>query len=227
MKIIVNFIIWFGLLIWTTALTGQRASEAGIFLGASNYQGEFSPAPVAFNETRPAIGLVYTQFLDPNWGITGMISYGRITGRDSNLSLDIQRDRNWAFQTGLLEFATSVQYQPWGAPRLNAAGLFFPRFSPYVAAGLGVAFANNTVTVPSEGREIAPEPDAKSVFVTLPVSLGLRFVWSERLTFIGEFGQRAVFSDYLDGVSLRGDPTTNDWFYRFGLGITYTLMAEY
>lgn len=227
MKLNIKVIFWILWMLGAASASGQRAAETGIFLGASNYQGEFSPTFLFMKETRPAFGLLYNRFIDPNWCISGALSLGRIGGSDSNLSPETQRYRNYSFRAGLLELAVNVQYHPWGKPRLNAAGLFFPRVSPYIASGIGVAFAEAKISSLSTQNIVSPEPDDQNTFFSIPMTLGLRFVLSERLTLTGEFSQRAVFSDYLDGVSQRGNPETNDWYSRFGLGITYTLMAEY
>lgn len=227
MKRNIKAIFWILWMLGATSAIAQRATEAGIFLGASNYQGEFSPSFLFLKETRPAFGVLYNRFLDPNWCISGGLSFGRISGSDAHLSPETQRYRNWSFRAGLLELAANVQYHPWGKPRLNAAGLFFPRLSPYVASGIGVAFAEAKISSLSTQNTVSPESDDKNTFFSIPMTLGLRFVCSDRLTLIGEFSQRAVFSDYLDGVSQRGNPETKDWYSRFGLGLTYTLMAEY
>ncbi len=210
-----------------SVLWGQRSTELGLFVGASNYQGDLAKSPVSFNETSPAIGIVYQHFLDRNWGVKAAINYGKISGRDSNLGPDIQRYRDWVFSANLLEIAGHMQYHPFGKARYDPRGQLVRSLSPYASAGLGMAFARSEVTALEGSRLKVDEPNGRSSFIVIPISAGLRYVMTERLTLTGEFGQRAVFSDFLDGVSNNGNPDAKDWYMFFGLGLTYTLVAEY
>lgn len=206
---------------------GQRATEVGVFFGASNYQGDFAKSPISFNETNLAYGLVYQRFIDPQWGVKGSLTFGKISGSDRNLDPVILKDRDWSFQTNIAEIAGHFQFHPWGKARLNQVGRLQRHISPYASLGLGLAFAEAKLDVPADDLVRSREPDDRSVFFSVPVSAGIRYVMSEKLTINAEFGQRATFSDYLDNVSRNGNPDTNDWYMFFGLGLTYSLMAEY
>lgn len=209
------------------ALHSQRSAEVGVFLGGANYQGDFSQTPISLNETGPAFGVVYQRFFDPMWGIKGSAVYGRISGSDSNLSPDIQRYRNWAFRANVFEVAGHMQFHPWGQARYDQVGYFNSHVSPYVSVGLGLSVANAKVSAPEDEKFKLPEPDDRSVFLAVPISAGLRYVMTPKLTLTAEFGQRAIFSDFIDGVSSFGNPDGKDWYMFFGLGLTYTLIAEY
>jgi len=206
---------------------GQRSTEVGVFLGASNYQGEFSKSPVSMNETNAAFGLVYQRFIDPQWAVKGSLNFGKISGSDRNLDPIILKDRDWSFQTSITEVAGHLQFHPWGKARFDQVGGLQKHLSPYASLGLGLAFAKAKLEVPADDRVRSQEPDDRSVFFAVPVSVGLRYVMSKKLTLNAEFGQRATISDYLDGVSRNGNPDLNDWYMFFGLGLTYSLMAEY
>jgi hypothetical protein len=210
-----------------TAASAQRTADAGLFVGVSNYQGDFALSPMSINETHVAYGALYQYFLNPQWGIKGSLSYGRISGKDSNLGTSIQAHRNWSFESGVLELAGHLQFHPWGNARYDDFGMFKRHVSPYVSLGAGLAFANARVTTPNDDKFLLPEADDRSVFFAVPISLGLRFVMTERLTLTGEIGQRATFSDYLDGVSKYGNANAKDWYMFAGIGLSYTLFAEY
>lgn len=206
---------------------GQRASEVGVFLGASNYMGEFAKSPISFNETHAAFGVVYQRFIDPQWGVKGSLTFGKISGSDRNLDSRILKDRDWSFQANLTEVAGNLQFHPWGKARFNQVGQLQKHFSPYASLGLGLAFANARLDVPADDLVRSREPDNRSVFFSVPVAAGIRYVMTEKLTLNLEYGQRATFSDYLDSVSRNGNPDHKDWYMFFGFGLTYSLMAEY
>lgn len=209
------------------AAYGQRAAEIGVFLGAANYQGEFSKTPISFNETNAAFGVVYQRFIDPQWGVKGSATLGKISGSDRNLDPVILKDRDWSFQTNIFEVAGHLQFHPWGKARYNQVGALQRHVSPYVSLGLGLALADAKLQVPADDLVRSREPDDRGVFFSIPVSAGLRYVMSKKFTINAEFGQRATISDYLDSVSRNGNPDRKDWFMFFGLGLTYSLMAEY
>lgn len=206
---------------------GQRSAEVGVFLGASNYQGDFAKSPVSFNETNAAFGLAYQRFIDPQWAIKGSATFGKISGSDRNLEPIILKDRDWSFQSNIFEVAGHLQFHPFGKARYNQVGRLQKHLSPYASLGLGLAFADSKLEVPTDDLVRSREPDDRSIFFAVPISAGLRYVMSEKLTLTAEFGQRATFSDYLDGVSRNGNPDYKDWYMFFGFGITYSLMAEY
>ncbi len=206
---------------------GQRATEAGIFFGASNYQGDMAETPVSFSETNFAYGAFYQRFLNPQWGIRGSLTVGRISGKDSNLGPEIQRDRDWTFYANIWEFAGHIQFYPWGRTRFNPTGFLQRHFTPYASVGLGLTFANDKISAPGDEKFKVAETADRNMFFSVPVSVGLRYVMTNRLSLHAEFGQRAVFSDYLDGISKNGNPGAGDWYMFAGLGLTYTFMAEY
>jgi len=209
------------------ALFSQRSSEVGLFLGGANYQGDFSKTPISLNETGPAFGILYQRFFDPMWAIKGSAVYGRISGRDSNLGPEIQRYRDWTFRANVFEVAGHMQFHPWGQARYDQVGFFNSHFSPYVSVGLGLSYANAKVRTPEAEKSKLPEPDDRNVFLAVPISAGLRYVMTPKLTLTAELGQRAVFSDFIDGVSSFGNPNGKDWYMFFGFSLTYALMAEY
>ncbi len=214
-------------LLAATAAFGQRSAEAGMFFGVSNYQGDFAKNPVSLNETGMSVGAVYQYFVDPKWGVKGSFTYGQISGKDSNLGGPPLRYRGWAFRAGIWELAGHVQYHPFGKARQDPAGRLQKSVSPFASLGLGMAYTARKLTVPFEDRALAAEPGARSIFLVMPISAGVRYVASENVTLTAELGQRATFSDYIDGVSKYGNSKARDWYMFFGIGVTYTLMAEY
>jgi hypothetical protein len=206
-------------------LGAQKASDWGILLGASAYQGDLSALPSLMAESRPMLGLVYDYFLDKNLAVRGMVLAGGLSGDDRHRGSNF--GRSWAFSAPLLEMSVQLQYHPWGKARYNQIGFFQRHLSPYVSLGLGMAYVKATLRTPPADAVLFPEPGARNVFVAMPMSGGLRYVISPQFSLFGELGARNVFSDYLDGVSDNASTMYNDWYLTGGLGLTYNIFAQY
>jgi hypothetical protein len=212
--------------LWLAAfsLSAQQSSEVGLFLGGANYMGDLAPWPLAFNETNFAFGGHYRFMFEPRLGIKGSVTLGRLSGNDANVPRN--RERGWRMEAGIFEAALQAEWHPWGRPRYDNAGIFTPRLSPFISAGLGLALASANVTVPAHEKLRFPEPGDKSAFIVMPVSAGLRYDLSEFLLISGEIGLRSTFSDYLDGLSDYLDSRHKDYYIFGGISILYMIDAE-
>lgn len=217
------------LLILPFSALSQRSSEAGLFIGVSNYMGDLAPAPLAANETNLAFGGHYRYMLNPKTGVKGSVSYAKLSGSDANIPLADPRPgvRRWEMETGLLEAALQMEWHPLGSSRFNNAGVYQRQLSPFIGAGLGLAFGDAEVKVPEDDQARFPEADDKSAFIVFPVTLGIRFDLSESLILTGEFSVRGTFTDYLDGISQSGNPDANDHYMFGGVSILYLIEADY
>ncbi|MBK7871253.1 MAG: hypothetical protein IPJ74_11540 [Saprospiraceae bacterium] len=211
------------LLIFPLLLTAQRSKEVGAFVGVSQYQGDLAPSPIAANETKPAIGGAYRYLFNSNFGIRGTATWGKYSGQDRNRIGFIEGERDWSVSGSILELAVHSEWNFFGTTRYNNTGLYARQYSPFISVGLGVALANMDLIVPSDDRNKIPEPDATSTFLVVPISAGLRLDITEDFVVTAEFGSRAIFSDYLDGVSKNGNPKTNDWYFFTGISLFYVL----
>ncbi|HKK79099.1 MAG TPA: DUF6089 family protein, partial [Phaeodactylibacter sp.] len=202
---------------------GQRSTEAGLFLGVSNYMGDLSPTPIAANETQFAFGGHYRYMLNDKLGLKASVAFAKISGADVNKPVvnPNPNPRRFSMEAGLLEFAIQGEWHPLATPRFDNAGLYTRQCSPYVGFGLGLIFAEAEVQAGNNSKVQFPEPDDASAFIALPMTLGMRFDIGEYLILSGEFGLRVTFSDYLDGVSQNGNPETNDHYFMGGISVLY------
>ncbi len=221
--------LFVALFLMALCLYGQRSSEAGIFLGVSNYMGDLSPRPLAANETNFAFGGQYRYMFEPRFGLKGSVSLGKISGEDANVPrapVNGQPPRQWKMEAGVFEVAMQAEWHILGKPRYNQVGLFVPHASPFISAGLGLTLAEAEVSVPLLDKTRFPEPNDQSAFIVFPLSVGLRFDIAEYLLVAGEFGVRATFSDYLDGLSKSLNSTHNDYYLFGGFTFLYLIDAE-
>ncbi len=209
------------------ASSAQSSSELELLLGFSSYSGDLQPGPFAFRQVNPAGGLKYRYFFNRKFAFSAGANYGKISGDRLDVPTFVNKEETVEMEAGLLEVAANVEYYLRGGPRYNNAGLFIERWSPYFSLGLGLAFADAEVTTGPEysgGR--FPENDDRSTFLVIPLSGGIRLDYNEHWTVSFNIGTRAVFSDYLDGVSQNANPDVNDWYWFGGISIIYFLQGE-
>lgn len=210
----------------TTILFSQRSKEAGIFLGVSNYQGELAPSPIAASETRLAIGGIYRLLYEKHVAVKASATWTRLSGSDRNRPDFYQGDRDWKMKNSLIELAVHAEWHPFSTNRYDENGLFKRQYSPFLSLGLGAVFSDIDLDVPSDERYKIPEPKAITTFLVVPISAGIRFDITEDFLLAAEFGSRATFSDYLDGISENGNSKTNDWYFFAGVSFIFVLEEK-
>ncbi|MBT8221056.1 MAG: outer membrane beta-barrel protein [Bacteroidia bacterium] len=208
-----------------TMCTGTvKAQELsfGIYAGAFNYQGDLVEGLIEIKETQPAFGLFGKYLMFRDLAISGNVFFGKISGDDAN-SEELSM-RGLSFESNLVEGAVTLEYHPIGQGRFNSRGDFLKSISPYVYAGVGFTFGEPEVTGFSQGAE-----DLNNTTTTrlgIPFGLGVQWTFNEKLYVALEGGTRMIFDDYLDGVSISGNPDANDWYVTAGLKVGFYLSGE-
>ncbi|MEN0004854.1 MAG: DUF6089 family protein [Bacteroidota bacterium] len=221
----ITTLAFFALLLMTIQLDAQKSSDVGVSLGFMNYQGDFAESPVSLSETNFAFGATYRYFFTPQYGVRANILYGTLSGADSNK--DENTTRNWSFETNLLEISVIGEWHPIGSIKLNSMGELEPQFSPYGFIGLGMAFGESEITTPPDDNSVLPEPDDRSSFFSIPIGLGVRYDASKYFMISAEFGTRATFNDYLDGIGdLYTSQEGNDWYLFGGINISFLISSD-
>ena len=202
----------------------QTSFEAGIFGGGTMYYGELSNQHGTFEELGYAVGVSSRYMLNRNFGVKASIGLMQLTGSDETAT---HTSRNWRMKNDIIELAATFEYHPIGQGRRNLVGRFNRnQFSPYVLFGAGVSLGEAVVTTPLKDAALFPESGSTNNFVILPIGLGIRLDLSKYALLSFEFGKRAVFSDYIDGVSTNGNKSTNDWYAFGGIHIGILIDAE-
>ena len=204
----------------------QSSSEVGLFLGGTNYYGEVAKDHGSAEEIGLAAGIMGRYMLNRTMGLKGIAGLVKLKGKD--ITSGIHVERNWEIENDLVELSVQFEYFPAGKGRRNFVGRFNQyRLSPYFFFGGGVAIGTPKVFVPERDKDLFPESENQpDNFVILPIGGGLRFDLNQYCILSVEFGKRMVFSDYLDGISINGDSTTNDWYAFGGLMISILLNAQ-
>lgn len=215
------------MLILLTGVRAQQASfwEAGILLGGSAMGGDLvDPNTGSLNDAHFAYGVMARKYFQPNFAMRFNLLRSRLSANDDRY--ERLNYRGFRSQTPLTELSLDFEWDILGHRRGvdgSAGGI-----SPYIYAGLGMAIIDPKASFTVDNRQVQADKNADlpgSVF-TVPIGAGLRFNASPNWTLALDLGLRPTFSDYLDGVSLAGNPDKNDWYGIGSFQVWYRLTSK-
>lgn len=216
------------LMLLPLGLVAQNKVEAGLFIGQASHGGDLvEPDFFYFENSQLAFGVFARVFLSENVSLRGNLLFSRLEGDDANYSDDFFRARrNASFESPLTEFSVVAEYEPLAQKRITDDAAFKKIVSPYFFLGLGAAFINpdtdfsqsNTSGVSQDQNE-----DISNTQLIIPFGFGVKYDLSQNVKIGVELGARPTFTDYLDGVSISGNPDNNDWFHFLGLTLSTEL----
>ena len=189
----------------SNAFSYAQQIDVDLFGGISNYQGDLQPVFLTLNLTKPAGFIVIKYGLTEKIFVRGGFAISSLEGDDQK-NRDYLQSRNLSFRSGLREYHLGIEY------RLVKPENYL--LTPYVFAGVGVYQFNPYTTYQgqqyflqpfgTEGQGLSKYPEKKIYSLTqLCLPYGAGFKWQVNCNFnVGfEFGQRKLFTDYLDDVS--------------------------
>ncbi len=222
------FLIIVGFFISPTS--SQAQYEAGIFAGASNYQGDLADGTIIWRETQLSFGALFRYTPSRFWTLRAHYIQGDVQASDYNSSKIEIRQRGFKFKSAIREFAAIGEFNFLGKTN-DVANDFSFMINPYLFAGVGVALTTGTPVAPEDTKPYPfPEVGAKSSFLTVPIGIGVKIQPTPTISLGLEWGARTVFSDRLDGVSIVTSDVRsrgNDWYMFGGLTVTYLFNSQY
>jgi hypothetical protein len=194
------------------SLYGQRVSDYGIFAGVSSYFGDINPNRFLYSPL-PAGGLFYRYNLNPREALRTNVFFGGLRGNDLDFKNSFQQARAASFSGTVGELALQFEFN------------FFPystegkrwNFTPYFAAGGGVAFVN-TVSF--------------TYVPVIPFSFGIKVNVYKNIGLEAEYGFRKTFYDNFDGLKDLIAPSdvgwihNNDWYTFTGIAVTWKIYNK-
>src|SRR5450759_2066976 len=209
MKRIHWFLLFFCL---SLSLSGQRNSDYGVFAGVSSYLGDINTNRLLYSPL-PAGGIFYRYNLHPRQALRTSIFFGGLRANDLDFKNSFQTARaasfsgtvgEWAlqFEFNFLPFTT--QGKPWD-------------FTPYFAAGAGIAFINTTTF---------------TYVPVIPFSFGFKVNIYKNMGLEAEYGFRKTFYDNFDGLKDLVAPSdfawihNNDWYSFAGVAVTWKIYSK-
>jgi|APTNR8051073442_1049403.scaffolds.fasta_scaffold00213_25 hypothetical protein len=209
-------------------LSAQPRFEAGAMLGLANYQGDLVEETVPlFKEGSLGGGIMGRYVFTYALAVRANLMLGKITGDDYNYDNEFRRRRGAQFSSSIFELSVVGEWEPLGQWRYLSRGAGFKKLiSPYVFAGLGFTFTNPKTDFSRADFDdvklaamIERDQNARyfKTRISTPIGFGVKFDLSEYWVAGVEFGMRYPFTDYLDGVSLSGNPDKKDWYQFSGI----------
>lgn len=196
--------------------------EIGAGLSALTYEGDFNGN--LFKSPQP-MGMVLARYhLNPMMDVRFSVGYGHLKGNSGDVETyypqesDAMEKAYYDFNRQLLDIAIAYEYNifPYGTGR-DVRGT--RRFTPYIYIGLGSSYASGS--------------DSPSVVTAhVPLGIGMKFKFGERVNIGIDWGIRFSLSDKLDGVA---DPygikssglfKNTDCYSGLGLSCTYSFSAK-
>jgi hypothetical protein len=201
--------------------------EFGVAAGLFLYQGDLTPTKTGSYKTPgPAIQLSASRVFTSSFSFRAQISWGNLKGNDSRYEPEWRKERNFNFQTPLVELSGVMV---WQAPDL------VKNLRPYVLAGAGLSYLNihrdysrfNTEffsTEPSvlSGLAVDAAHATPRVLPVVPIGAGLRYQLKGKFSITAESIYRITNTDYLDGFSHAANPALKDHYISHTLGLLYS-----
>lgn len=177
------------LLLFITLL-GQKVSaqeyeyEIGGALGTSFYMGDANKSKL-FQNSHLATGVVFRYNRNFRWAYKGNLLIGGVSGDTRKSGNVFPKGENASFSRTFYELGGQVEYNFFHySDKFQYLGT--RRFSPYLFTGLGMTYGSGD----------------KSFFgVNLPLGIGLKYKWKDRLNLGFEFSFRKLFGDSFDVTS--------------------------
>ncbi|MDO8366342.1 MAG: DUF6089 family protein [Saprospiraceae bacterium] len=211
--------------------------EIGAGTGLGAYDGELQNAGAnpGSLELKPSFSAHLRYNLRNNFAARLGFLYSGLSGDDQNFQEPAwHKTRAFSFEGPVVELSLQAELYPFGlykAGKRKKSGLSKNRklVAPFVSVGIGGAFfqPKNNWNDANDHGGVSPSLiqtdiiEAKNASMSIPMGLGFRFRISNRFTLGLESALRYTTGDYLDGISLAGNPATNDWFYTAQLTASY------
>ncbi|MBS1921444.1 MAG: hypothetical protein JST17_14420 [Bacteroidetes bacterium] len=221
---------------FTVKSNGQRrmnSIEVGINLGTFIYQGDLTPERFGSSKT-PGYQLSFfiNKIISKSFSVRANFSIGKLRGDESLYKSPAYRQqRNFAFKTPVTEFAGLFV---WDILNKNFSSEIHSGLRPYIMAGPGISFVHikrdwsrfNSEYFAGTGLPARLTLDEQhslpKILPVIPVGAGIRYSVSEKLSINAETIYRITFSDYIDGFSQAANPSRNDHYQSYSVGLIFS-----
>lgn len=188
----------------------SQGIEFGLFLGGSNYYGDFSNDIIMVGQTHPSAAVIGRYNLSEKWAAKGFVGYGRVSGDDKEAATDYKKSRNLSFYTDIFEVSAQLEYN------LIKNSFRYTKtrsIVPYLFGGVGV-FNFNPKTIldgavvelmplGTEGQGTTTYNDRQKYALTqfcIPFGFGFKKRVGNKVSIGLEIGARYTYTNYLDDV---------------------------
>jgi len=188
----------------------QYKYEIGGSLGMTGYLGEGNNS-VLFKHPSVTGGALFRYAHNSRWAFKANLNYANIKGNSANEDTHYPEEATFTFSSNVIDLGLTAEFN-----FLNyGIGPTYKKYkpiSPYMVAGVGFMFAM------TNGHNQAS--------FTIPLGIGVKYKFKERLNLGFEFTMRKEFSDRLDGYSdlfgiKHSFAKNTDWYSFATFSVTY------
>jgi outer membrane protein OmpA-like peptidoglycan-associated protein/opacity protein-like surface antigen len=239
MKSLIKLIV----ILFFPLLANAQKWEIGANAGWLHYEGDINDVqskalPTTISSFDFGGGLFVRNHATNTLAIRANFLTGKLHGVEENFTAaghEWRKQRKFSFSSPIREISLVLEYDIFGNRRFQGDSVrlkFTPTFSPYIFVGGGFAAGNPTVDFNDKN---APNPIAtassiatdkastKSSYFVLPIGGGFKYDLTKNWVLGTEIGLRPTFADYLDGISVSGNPKLNDVYVYGSLNLSYRL----
>lgn len=212
---------------WAFAQPFENENEHPWFLhvvtGISSYSGDLKLEKYSFTQSKPLFAVGIQKYLSNRFSVRSELTYTNIQADDKLSGEKYRLKRKLNFTSSVIDLSVLAQYD---LRDLSDSRVMVP----YLFAG-GSVFKYNPYTTDTLGRKISivAENEEGATYqlnqFSLIAGLGLKIKINEYLHFGAETHSKFLFTDYIDGVSLRGNPKKVDNIYFTSVRLAINLAA--
>ncbi|HMC02125.1 MAG TPA: DUF6089 family protein [Flavobacteriaceae bacterium] len=208
--------------ILSSEISFSQIHEIGGFIGGSNFIGDVG-ATNYISPNQLAIGAIYKWNRSSRHSFRVSLMYSELEGIDSKSDDPRRKQRNYEFSNEILEISAGMEFTFFDFDLHTGKKLG----TPYLYTGVSVAHHDNYYFL----NGVQTSENTSSWAYGIPMVLGFKTTFTDKLILGIEIGARYTFSDEIDG-SVPDDPfreqysfgnlNNNDWYVFSGITLTYT-----
>jgi hypothetical protein len=218
------------------AQTGVPRHEIGFGAGMFVYQGDLTPeAAGTFKSPGFAVNLFYNHLLSRSFSLRTNLAFGKLMADDANYPHPEWREhRALKFTARTTELSGLLVWNILGN-NYNDRKII----SPYIFGGIGLNslrvtrdwsrfnydyYADDSTIL--NGLATDTLHSVPGTIAVVPLGAGVRYAISPKISLMGEVSYRLTFNDYVDGFSEVGNPSRNDYYGSYTIGLIYTFGRD-
>jgi hypothetical protein len=210
MKKSLYIVALFVLLAVQPSLAQQYKYEVGPTLGITGYLGEANNSNL-FKHPSVTGGGIFRYNHNSRWAFKANLNYANIKGNSKDLETVYPDQGEYSVSASLIDLGMTAEFNFLNFGRGPMYKKYKP-ISPYMVAGVGFVFAIN------KGHNQAS--------FTVPIGIGVKYKYKDRLNAGFEFTMRKEFSDRIDGYSdlfgiKHSFAKNTDWYSFAMFTVTY------
>ncbi|PXV62817.1 hypothetical protein CLV62_11733 [Dysgonomonas alginatilytica] len=192
-KIHILLLVFMGLFSSVNGFCQEYEYEIGGMTGISSYMGDANKTNL-FQSPNFALGAVFRYNKNFRWAYKANLVVGGVSGDTRKSGNVFPNQQNTSFSRTFYELGGQVEYNFFHySDKYQYLGT--RKFSPYIFTGLGFTVGSG---------------DETFFGMNLPLGIGLKYKWKDRLNLGFEFSFRKLFGDSFDVTSKKGDLSLDD-----------------